>query len=1455
MTSINNNTENLDLYEKVNFLFKNYLGFPNTDKTKPFFQEVGVKANNYLYGSELFLDDIPISPNFNRTNTANNLNISSPVSSIQTDSTGVIRKFIKLKLQKIPGTKRGFYCLDDNNNNILSDAIQFNKVTDAQGDRPYLYELFDYNQEQLFPGKDTGNWIFDVKNGVVNFPDETTRVSDTKLPYLTFYKYIGRKGITSIRTSDIQGFSDSTDNINLLISDISNNVYNRSHIDSSFNYLKTYTDNVASGLDIKESVKLATNSTLNTIYNNGLNGVGATLTSVNNELLIIDDVSNNNINDRILVKNQTDKKENGIYVIKELGSITTKFKLQRAVPDDEGRELTGGSFVFVEEGSKNANNGFVFTNNGTPDIGIDDIDIAQFSGAGQLIMGRGLQKDGNRVFIEDDIYNRFSAIDTSFNNFEILTNTKINNLETNVDTSFNILETKIDTSFNLLETRVDTRFNNFKTTVDNSFNILETKIDTSFNVLETRVDTRFNNFKTTVDNSFNILETRVDTSFNVLETRVDASFNNVYTKSFINDRINILQNEIDTSFNVLETRVDASLNNVYTKSFINNTINTLQNEIDTSFNNVYTKNEADTHFLTGLTINQDSDISNNRNTRTNINTISFDYDSGLKVTDVSAWEVQISLGSHWKEIKINDASGIIPSGEETLNLKTGTGISIIPNANDNPQSLTFSINAEFTDLSGVPNSYINNKRKYLRVNENENRLEFVEIEGGGGISVGVGLEVVSELPTEDLSNNQIVVRSTDNTIHRYDLSNNEWLLVGGSPEKIEQNYSQISNFDVFTLNNGLEPKIVNYYDNTKLITEWNKIAEIKYDYISLTKQILLSYNVFVSFNSEYLDSNVSGFGGRSGIMEWVVCLDDDIINNSRSYITVDLIEKYVNLKTVINFTENSYEVDLNKNLTTYGEKVIKIYARSIFNDEKNLIKLHQTENGTPRPDNIEIISLSDGEVNNKNITDYRTELLDINEEKIIFSEKNELADINDNWTCIDLIDNYLPPDKTKNIILRYKPFLTFKNDIQLGIRGENAVIEWVFKVGDIILPYSRQLIHLDLIERYFNIETNITIDEIENLDKNIITTWDKPKNIKLFARSIMNTNSYVRLHRSQVVSELKRPIIEIISVNKNKSRIDLNSQNVIDFKSKMLEVGQETIKYSDKNLINDISDNWTPIIFIEDYIPPNKTENLILKYTPFITFSNDTILGLRGRNAVIEWIFKIGDTFLSNSRQFIHLDLIEKYFTIETNVKVNSLGLWNRVKTIKLFARTIFNNENSVRLHFSQVTSKIKKPQIELFSIANNNETSNKNIYQEIYTVTDNRYTHNEQIISNSISIIEQLTPKYYIKTNEIYDQGHNFELNNEGEPVDSSNNKLDIEYTFEAGLIAQDIFQISELQHAVEGFESTSNGSLVLPQDKAIGVNYNSILVYTIQALKEVISKNRELENKINDLESKINN
>ena len=1165
------NTENLDLYEKVNFLFKNYLGFPNTDKTKAFFEEVGVSANNYLYGGEVFLDDIPLSLDFDISgveNSQSELNLSSDrfeigTTQIKTDSTSVIRKFVKIKLEKIDGTNRGYYCRDQSGSNILSDAIQFNKVTDSDGNRPYLYELFDHNKEQLFPSAETGNWIFDVKNGVVNFPDETTKVSETKLPYLTFYKYIGRKGINKLNKDDIIGLNQENENIKLRIddlssnvyfyinseinnvndniTDLSNNVYSKEKIDSSFNYLKTYTDNVASGLDIKESVKLATNSNLDVNYNNGNNGVGATLTSNINGRLIIDDISNNNINDRILIKDQINKVENGIYIIKELGGINSKFKLERAVPDDEGRELTGGSFVFVEEGIKNANNGFVFINNGTPIIGTDNIEVAQFSGAGQLIMGRGLAKDGNTVFINDSIYTRFSNLDVSLNN----------------------------------------------------------------------------------------LETRVDSSLNNLETRVDSSLNN------------------------LETRVDASFNDMYTKSYINNRLDTLETSIDASFNDVYTKSQSDELFLTGLTIKQNSDISNNKNLINDINTISFDYDSGLKVTDLSNGEVEISLGSHWKEIRINDTPGIIPVGEETLNLKTDKGISIIPNSNDDPQSLTFSLDPELFKN---------------------------------------GLDVVTELPTTDVSENQIVIRSIDNTIHRYDASSNRWISVGGSSN--ESNYSQVLNFDVLTYNDGTNALIVNYYSNNTNVTSWNKIAEAEYEYLPNTDKIVISYNAFITSNSNIVNSNLPGFGGRTGIMEWVLCIDDDVITNSRNFIQVDLIERYVNIRAIINFTENNQDIDISKNTILVSDtKTIKIYARSIYNRNNNLVKLHQTQNGLARPDNLEVASIGvacDG-LSCKNIVDYKTEILDISESTILYSPNNSINDISNNWSVINFMDEYQPPYKTKNVILRYTPFITFSDNTYLGVRGRNSIIEWVFKIGDTILPNSRQFIHLDLIEKYFTIETNIKIEEVENLSKNIISEWNAPKSIKLFARSIFNSDNNVRLNISQLSSTIKKPNLEIICI--------------------------------------------------------------------------------------------------------AHYDGQTK---VTTNTSENNSG-----------ATT---------------------------------------------STSDDRIKHNEQKINNGISIIEQLEPKYYIKTNDLYDEDHNFHLNENGEPVDLNGNKLGVNYTMEAGLIAQDIKKIPELQHVVLGYEKDFNGELSLPQNKSLTVKYNDIFVYAIQALKEVINKNKILENKVRQLEETVN-
>ena len=143
---------------------------------------------------------------------------------------------------------------------------------------------------------------------------------------------------------------------------------------------KAYVDAVKVGLDIKDSVTAAT--TANITIATALN-VGDT----------IDGISLSD-GDRVLVKDQSDATENGIYVA---GSSPA-----RAGDANANGELTGGSFVFVEQGTANGDNGYVFTHNGTPTLGSTNLTVAQFSGAGQITAGAALTKTGNQLDVGVD---------------------------------------------------------------------------------------------------------------------------------------------------------------------------------------------------------------------------------------------------------------------------------------------------------------------------------------------------------------------------------------------------------------------------------------------------------------------------------------------------------------------------------------------------------------------------------------------------------------------------------------------------------------------------------------------------------------------------------------------------------------------------------------------------------------------------------------------------------------------------------------------------------------------------------------------------------------------------------------------------------------------------------------------------------------------------------------------
>ena len=157
---------------------------------------------------------------------------------------------------------------------------------------------------------------------------------------------------------------------------------------------KEYVDATSQGLDVKNSVVAATTVNLSATYANGTAGVGATLT-YGSAVTTLDGVTLTN-GDRILVKNQTTQSQNGIY------ERTSSTVWTRTVDADTASELTGGSFVFVEQGTDNADNGYVFTHEGTPTIGTTSLTVGQFSGAGQITAGNALTKSGNTLDVAVD---------------------------------------------------------------------------------------------------------------------------------------------------------------------------------------------------------------------------------------------------------------------------------------------------------------------------------------------------------------------------------------------------------------------------------------------------------------------------------------------------------------------------------------------------------------------------------------------------------------------------------------------------------------------------------------------------------------------------------------------------------------------------------------------------------------------------------------------------------------------------------------------------------------------------------------------------------------------------------------------------------------------------------------------------------------------------------------------
>ena len=137
-------------------------------------------------------------------------------------------------------------------------------------------------------------------------------------------------------------------------------------------FVSTAVDAARQGLTVKQACRATTTANITLSGTQTIDGVAVVA------------------GDRVLVKNQTTGSQNGIYVV-AAGAWT------RATDFDADSDVVDGAFTFIEEGTTNADSGWVLTTDAPIVVGSTALAFAQFSGAGQITAGAGLTKSGNTL--------------------------------------------------------------------------------------------------------------------------------------------------------------------------------------------------------------------------------------------------------------------------------------------------------------------------------------------------------------------------------------------------------------------------------------------------------------------------------------------------------------------------------------------------------------------------------------------------------------------------------------------------------------------------------------------------------------------------------------------------------------------------------------------------------------------------------------------------------------------------------------------------------------------------------------------------------------------------------------------------------------------------------------------------------------------------------------------------
>jgi hypothetical protein len=168
---------------------------------------------------------------------------------------------------------------------------------------------------------------------------------------------------------------------------------------------KIYVDElIAAGIHYHDPVRVESPDSagsLSATYDNGTSGVGATLTNNGTQAALVIDGVTLATSDRVLIYNQTNAFENGIYTVTDTGSASTNWVLTRATDADsygvDNQSLSEGTSIFVLEGDDGSGEVYACTTTGTITFGTTAINFSQIGRSAVITGNGGITVTGNEV--------------------------------------------------------------------------------------------------------------------------------------------------------------------------------------------------------------------------------------------------------------------------------------------------------------------------------------------------------------------------------------------------------------------------------------------------------------------------------------------------------------------------------------------------------------------------------------------------------------------------------------------------------------------------------------------------------------------------------------------------------------------------------------------------------------------------------------------------------------------------------------------------------------------------------------------------------------------------------------------------------------------------------------------------------------------------------------------------